>query len=1072
MKKIQFDELVDLASLERVKNELTLIEGKLKNIIKEGATTLKNNTGISAGELREARKTILEVEAAERALTEAKKSKIAIEKEESSLRQRLNNEKKSSIALTEKESRAAERALTETKKSKIAIEKEESRLRQQQNNEKKSSIALQDAENRSNERAAKLLRDKSSAYKQMSITLENNRRKWLDLAAAGQQNTREAKELLKTVKQQDAAIKKLDATVGRYTRSVGNYQRAFGALGSVMGAFGIGTGIFLAVDAARSIYNNTIEIDRYNKALKQVSSSNADFRNSQKYIKDLAEETGSEIFSLTDSFIKFKAATNGTNLEGEQTQKIFRAVAKSGAALGLSAEDQAGALKALGQMISKGKIQAEELRGQLGDRLPRALQIMASAMGVTTQQLDKMMKKGELYAEEVLPLMAKEMEKTFGVDNENRIMTLRSEITRLGNTLKMMFDSGDGIEESNIAKALKYIIWLTSELIESLEIAAGMIGNTLYKRFTSDATKTEDLATLWRIGAEDRGFEDLQEEIKLLNEINNEKEKQIKLNSLIIKYTKQTREAAIEYNELVKGKKLIDINSLAYDSEISYQENVKRFKAMYASSYNYQKTILDGLVAFNKKQKGTYQETNEERDKREKAEAKALNDARDKAKKEYDLKISEFDDLQKAEKVLFERELQQKNIQGEKLIVMTNNFNQKQIQDKILFLNQLKALYDDEVLDKDKTNREIQNLNIKAIENQVDTDEKLLKSLLDRLNKERELKEKTIDENIKSEEANFKHQQDLEKRRFDTMLKTLPLREKQKEDLLRKFQIKQKRDEIDNLKVRIGISDLYSVKMELQKNIDVLNAEIEDLNTKAYESTRINYADMLELAQEYANARFDIEKNRLEREEEAHRSHYEYLKDLAANQTEGALDNMAYEQKKQADIQAKKDKLAKNEKYLDATLAGLKVYLAHLDSSMNAKSALVSTATDLTTLKALIRGISSSFYVGTEDTGKGGDIDEKGGFHAILHPHERVFNRQDNQLLGSMSNKEVVNNAIAYKRGGDSAYINKKIDQLIKVIDSKPVYMGRDYDATERAIIDVVMRGRKIERNHKRLKSL
>ena len=71
-----------------------------------------------------------------------------------------------------------------------------------------------------------------------------------------------------------------------------------------------------------------------------------------------------------------------------------------------------------------------------------------------------------------------------------------------------------------------------------------------------------------------------------------------------------------------------------------------------------------------------------------------------------------------------------------------------------------------------------------------------------------------------------------------------------------------------------------------------------------------------------------------------------------------------------------------------------------------------------------------------------------------------------------MSNKEVVNNAIAYKRGGDSAYINKKIDQLIKVIDSKPVYMGRDYDATERAIIDVVMRGRKIERNHKRLKSL
>ena len=81
--------------------------------------------------------------------------------------------------------------------------------------------------------------------------------------------------------------------------------------------------------------------------------------------------------SLTDSYTKFFVATKGTNLEGAETRRIFDSVSKSAAVMALSAEDTEGALKALGQMISKGKVQAEELRGQLGDRLPGAFAIMA-----------------------------------------------------------------------------------------------------------------------------------------------------------------------------------------------------------------------------------------------------------------------------------------------------------------------------------------------------------------------------------------------------------------------------------------------------------------------------------------------------------------------------------------------------------------------------------------------------------------------------------------------------------------------------------------------------------------------
>ena len=83
-------------------------------------------------------------------------------------------------------------------------------------------------------------------------------------------------------------------------------------------------------------------------------------------------------------------------------------------ALGLSSDQTKGALNALAQMISKGTVQAEELRGQLGERLYGAFQAAARAMGVSTQQLGKMLEKGEVLAVDFLPRLAVEIKKTYG----------------------------------------------------------------------------------------------------------------------------------------------------------------------------------------------------------------------------------------------------------------------------------------------------------------------------------------------------------------------------------------------------------------------------------------------------------------------------------------------------------------------------------------------------------------------------------------------------------------------------------------------------------------------------------
>lgn len=104
------------------------------------------------------------------------------------------------------------------------------------------------------------------------------------------------------------------------------------------------------------------------------------------------------------------------NMPLAEQMKIFEGVSTGISAMKLGAEEGKGAMLALGQMASKGVVSAEELRGQLGERIPGAFGIAAKAMNVTEAELGKMMQKGEIASKDFLPKFAAEMQKTFGAD--------------------------------------------------------------------------------------------------------------------------------------------------------------------------------------------------------------------------------------------------------------------------------------------------------------------------------------------------------------------------------------------------------------------------------------------------------------------------------------------------------------------------------------------------------------------------------------------------------------------------------------------------------------------------------
>lgn len=154
-----------------------------------------------------------------------------------------------------------------------------------------------------------------------------------------------------------------------------------------------------------------------------------------KFLDTTIKELGLDAQSTYKGFKTFQGALMGTELEGEKGRDIFLAVSKAASVMKLSAEQTEGTFLALGQMVSKGTVQAEELRGQLGERLPGAFQIFARALGTSTAGLGKMLQKGEVLANDALPKFATELEKIFGPGVKSAQNSFNANWNRFQNTL-------------------------------------------------------------------------------------------------------------------------------------------------------------------------------------------------------------------------------------------------------------------------------------------------------------------------------------------------------------------------------------------------------------------------------------------------------------------------------------------------------------------------------------------------------------------------------------------------------------------------------------------------------------
>ena len=224
--------------------------------------------------------------------------------------------------------------------------------------------------------------------------------------------------------------------------------------------------------------------------LENVSKGFKEYSENMAFLKRISNEYGQDLISLTNGFAKFHAAAKETSLSLDQQRYIYEALTRAAGAYHLSAEQTSNVMLAVEQMLSKGKVTAEELRRQLGNSLPGAFNLMAQAAGVSTAELEKMMKAGQVISEDVLPRFAQVLNATTAAANFD---SLQSSLNRFKNAWVGFVD------KSPFEEFFKRLVDIGTKSLNFISkhfwgvisaVAGGLAGIGTGMRFEKEGTKS------------------------------------------------------------------------------------------------------------------------------------------------------------------------------------------------------------------------------------------------------------------------------------------------------------------------------------------------------------------------------------------------------------------------------------------------------------------------------------------------------------------------------------------------------------------------------------------------------
>jgi tape measure domain-containing protein len=196
---------------------------------------------------------------------------------------------------------------------------------------------------------------------------------------------------------------------------------AGGLAGGVPAAF-TGAAIGQAVDnmtaMAFAMTEQANAVRRMRLGLASASTDLKDFAEANALVADISNRLLIPLGDSYGQFTRLRASTVALGIDTKTTGEIFEGVSVAVLKTGGSMQDVDGAMRAVSQVFSKGKVTAEELRGQLGERLPGAVVKFAQKNKIALQDLDKAFESGQVSVDQFVTFAKGLLEEGAGYSDE------------------------------------------------------------------------------------------------------------------------------------------------------------------------------------------------------------------------------------------------------------------------------------------------------------------------------------------------------------------------------------------------------------------------------------------------------------------------------------------------------------------------------------------------------------------------------------------------------------------------------------------------------------------------------
>ncbi|URL59625.1 phage tail tape measure protein [Luteibacter flocculans] len=204
-----------------------------------------------------------------------------------------------------------------------------------------------------------------------------------------------------------------------------------------------------------------------------------------KAVSATAEQLGLDLRTSALGFSSMSAAASANGVAMHDQQALFEGLARSATVLHLSSEQTGRAITALSQIFGKGKIQAEELRQQLGDAIPgvvprfqQAVMAMTRGTDLAGKSFDQLLQSGDITVQRFLPALIQSLNDT-GRGAEQAAGGLNASVNRLSSEwFRLKTDLSGGL----FSDAATASIDLVTHNLEHLADVAGITGGLVVAR--------------------------------------------------------------------------------------------------------------------------------------------------------------------------------------------------------------------------------------------------------------------------------------------------------------------------------------------------------------------------------------------------------------------------------------------------------------------------------------------------------------------------------------------------------------------------------------------------------------